>query len=226
MIDSKTEQYYLEQAKKIAWEYHEGQKDLSGNAYYFHPAAVAQIVAEHGHCKIIQAVAYLHDIIEDTDMTVQKLYELFPVEIINAIVAITHFEDELYVDYIIRLNRNKIARVVKLADLKHNMNLDRIIFSEKNKQKDLKRIEKYINAYRYLTNNMSIEDYEITSQNIIINEIYEENLDNLNEKVEDRVKQAEEKGFELVNCSVSHELSVLTHVNIYNAILTLKRKDN
>jgi len=226
-MDEKTSKYYLEQAKKLAWEYHEGQKDLSGKHYYFHPAAVAQIVAEAGHDETFQAVAYLHDIIEDTDMTVSKLYIIFPVEIVNAIVAITHFEDELYVDYIIRLKNNKIARFVKLADLKHNMNLDRIIFSERNKQKDFKRIEKYIRAYRYLVNDkISNQEYKLTEQNIVIDEIFAENLNNLNGKVEDRVRQAKEKGFELINCSVSNELSVLTHVNTYNAILTLKRKDS
>ena len=224
-MDEKSLKYYLEQAKKLAWEYHEGQKDLSGTPYYFHPAAVAQIVAEGGHDETVQAVAYLHDIIEDTEMTVPKLYNIFPVEIINVVVAMTHFEKESYVDYIIRLKDNKIATIVKLADLKHNMSLDRIIFSNKTKEKDFKIIEKYIRAYRFLKDG-ELGDYLLTKQNLFIDEIYAENLDNLNKRVEEYIEGAKEQGFELINCSVSHELSVLTHVNIYNAILTLKRKDS
>lgn len=122
------------------WE-HEGQLDKCDKPYIEHCIRVSSDVSnylmEFGYCDInnikrmqevddYQCVAMLHDIIEDTDMTLDELKEKgFNDNVINAIDCITRIKDEKYVDYINRLCYNDIARLVKIMDLQHNMDLDR-----------------------------------------------------------------------------------------------------
>lgn len=134
----------LEKAIQVASLKHEGQKDKSGNPYIFHLLHVMNNV-EGLETKI---VAVLHDILEDTDMTREELLLLgFSESIVDAIEILTKPKQQVYMDYIKNVNRNKIAKEVKLVDLKHNMDLTRL---EDITEKDLKRSEKYFKAYKYL----------------------------------------------------------------------------
>ena len=107
----------VEKARLLCKEKHLGQVDKEGKPYYLHPFAVARAV-EGEEAK---AVAYLHDVVEDTDTTLDdlRLYGFTP-EVVEAVGAITREEGEDYFDYIERVRGNELARVVKLADLAHN----------------------------------------------------------------------------------------------------------
>ena len=132
-------------AAALAEYAHEGQTDKAGRRYVEHPFAVAETV-EGEKCKI---VAVLHDVLEDTFVSEATLRNLFGDEIADAVLAVTRKENESYDDFIIRAGNNEIAKAVKLADLRHNMDLSRL---PEVKEEDLKRKAKYEKAYRYLQN--------------------------------------------------------------------------
>ncbi len=89
-------------------------------------------------------VALLHDVVEDTDITIEELIiEGFPKEVINAIELMTHSDSVPYLDYVKIIKNNPIARKVKLADLMHNSDLSRL---DKIDDKVLERVAKYKKA--------------------------------------------------------------------------------
>ncbi len=93
--------------------------------------------------------AILHDVVEDTDWTIEKLREKgFSEEVLQAVECVTNREDESYEQFIERAGKNPIARQVKIADLEDNMNIQRI--GEIN-AKDYERLEKYHKSWRLLT---------------------------------------------------------------------------
>lgn len=96
-----------------------------------------------------RVVALLHDILEDTNTTVDELKDNgFSDDIIDAVVAITRRKDEKsYIDYIDRLKLNDMAKCVKIYDLEDNMNITRL---QNIDDSDLKRIKKYFYCHKYL----------------------------------------------------------------------------
>lgn len=104
------------EAMKIAYNAHLGQVDKGGIPYVFHPYHLAeQMPDEYTTC-----VALLHDVVEDTEVTLEELKHIFPCEVIEAVAVMTHGKDEPYLDYVQRVSLNPIAKIVKLADLRHN----------------------------------------------------------------------------------------------------------
>ena len=127
-------------AMKLCFEAHKDQVDKSGMPYVFHPFHVAeQMTAE-----ATTIVALLHDVVEDTDYTLEDIAaEGFGKDILEAVALMTHEDDIPYLDYVAKLKENPIARAVKLADLAHNSDLSRIgEIDEETKQ----RLEKYKKA--------------------------------------------------------------------------------
>ncbi len=107
-------------ALKVATEAHKGQTRWGGEPYITHPIEVAKYFYE----KEIDAkvVALLHDVVEDTNLTCEDLLiKGFPVNIVNSIYAITKVKGELYSEYIERVSHNYLARIVKKADISHNL---------------------------------------------------------------------------------------------------------
>lgn len=133
-----------EKAYEIAKRAHLGQVDKAGEDYIKHPEKVASFVKTDEE----KAVAYLHDVIEDTELTLEDLYEYgFSKEILEAVDIITKKRGEDYQSYLNSVKKNKLARAVKLADLRHNSDLTRLI---KVTEKDIKRKEKYQKAIDFL----------------------------------------------------------------------------
>nr|WP_186322924.1 HD domain-containing protein [Paenibacillus xylanexedens] len=134
----------IELAISIALEAHKGQLDKGGNPYILHPLAVMNRV-ETIEEKI---VAVLHDVIEDTEVTIEQLRELgFSEEIVKAIGLLTKSEEDSYEQFIEKTTRNRIARNVKIADIQENMNLSRI---KNPTEQDYNRLEKYKKAMERL----------------------------------------------------------------------------
>ena len=93
-------------------------------------------------------VALLHDLIEDTDYTIEDLINMgFNKAITDAISLMTHADNVDYMDYICMIKENPIAKAVKLADLKHNSDLTRLDSID---EKALTRREKYLKAMALL----------------------------------------------------------------------------
>ena len=131
-------------ARLIARLAHRGQKDKAGNDYFAHPEAVAAMLDTPEE----KAVGYLHDTVEDTEVTVEEIREIFGDRIANAVARMTHADGVPYMDYVKEIGEDPLTRRVKLADLTHNMDLRRI---KEPGQRDYDRIEKkYRPAYAYL----------------------------------------------------------------------------
>ena len=135
---------YQELALQIAQKAHAGQVDKAGKDYILHPITVASYM----DTDIEKTIAYLHDVLEDTDVTVDALRKIFPNEIVDTLITLTHRKDESYFEYIQRVSKSKLAKKVKVADLLHNLDITRI--KEPTKQ-DYERLEKYKKSILYLT---------------------------------------------------------------------------
>lgn len=106
-------------ALKIAVEAHKGQVDRDDEAYILHPLTVGLM----GKTDEERCAGFLHDVLEDTDYTVEMLEEAgIPDGVINALKLLTHDKDTLYYDYIQHIidSHNPIALRVKYNDLQHN----------------------------------------------------------------------------------------------------------
>jgi (p)ppGpp synthase/HD superfamily hydrolase len=137
----------LQRAIEIAVEAHKNQLQKNGLPYVLHPFQL-MLSVQSNTAKI---VAVLHDVVEDSDWTLENLkQEGFSQEVLAAIECLTHRQDESYTDYIDRIAANKLATVVKLADLKDNMNITRI--ADELLEKDFQRLKQYHQAWQKLSN--------------------------------------------------------------------------
>lgn len=106
----------VNRALRLAYRTHAGQLDRGGVPYIFHPYHLAeQMDDERSIC-----VALLHDVVEDTPVTLEEIQREFPSEIAEAVALLTHDPSTDYFAYVRRLKANPLARKVKLADLMHN----------------------------------------------------------------------------------------------------------
>jgi (p)ppGpp synthase/HD superfamily hydrolase len=127
-------------AMKIAYMAHEGQTDKSGIPYIFH----SYHVAEQMDTEETVITALLHDVVEDTPLTLSYLEEEgFSKAVLEALALLTHDRSVPYMDYIRALSHNDIALKVKLADLKHNSDISRL---DQPDEKDRERQKKYRQA--------------------------------------------------------------------------------
>ena len=112
----------LQRAIEIATQAHQGQFDKSGKDYIGHPLRVMEM----GQTENEKIVGVLHDVIEDTDWTFEKLAEEgFSQEIIDALRCVTKLsENENYDDFIKRDKKNSVATAVKSNDLTDNMDAE------------------------------------------------------------------------------------------------------
>lgn len=118
-------------AMKIAYEAHKNQYDISGVPYIFHPMIVASSMQD----EITTCVALLHDVAEDTEISLEQLAEEFPESIMEPLRLLTHKEGTDYFEYIKKIKTNKNALKVKLSDIKHNMDESRIVGVDVPKEK-------------------------------------------------------------------------------------------
>jgi (p)ppGpp synthase/HD superfamily hydrolase len=135
----------VEDAVSIAARAHRGQKDKAGAPYLLHP--LRMMLRMETEAAMMAAV--LHDVVEDTEWTLERLREAgFSGEVLEAVDCLTHREGESYEEFVERVRTNPIARQVKIADLEDNMNVRRI---NQLGPRDLERLEKYHRAWRVLT---------------------------------------------------------------------------
>ena len=140
---------YTDQTKKalaLCFAAHKDQVDKSGMPYVFHPFHLA----EQMQTEETVTAALLHDVMEDTDYTLEDLRQMGLAEpVLEALTMQTHDDQVPYMDYVRALRTNPIARAVKLADLKHNSDLSRLDVVD---EKALRRVEKDRQAMELRTN--------------------------------------------------------------------------
>lgn len=136
---------YAPVAREIARKAHQGQTDKAGKDYF---SGHLTTVATSCSYDAAQAAGWLHDVLEDTEMTAEDLLAAgMSEEIVAAVETMTHRDGEPYMDYVARVKKNNLARYVKSKDLHNNMNLSRL---EEVTEKDLARLEKYKKALAFL----------------------------------------------------------------------------
>lgn len=136
----------LERAIEIAVEAHRGQVDKAGCEYVEHPLRVMA----SGRTLEEKIVGVLHDVVEDSDWTFARLEaEGFSADVIDALRCVTKLSDsEPYDKFIARIKKNPLAVAVKLNDLADNMDIRRLPYIS---EKEVKRLKKYLKAYKQLT---------------------------------------------------------------------------
>ena len=113
-------------AMRIAYTAHHGQLDYNGIPYIFHPIHLAEQMDDEISC----CAALLHDVVEDTDVTMEDLAREFPAEVIEVLKLLTHDDDVPYFDYVREIKKHPVAKKVKLADLAHKSDQTRCIGSD------------------------------------------------------------------------------------------------
>ena len=113
-------------ALRFAYNAHHGQLDYNGIPYIFHPIHLAEQMDDEISC----CVALLHDVVEDTAVTMEELAAQFPPEVLEVVQLLTHDSDTDYFDYVRAIKVNPVAVKVKLADLAHNSDQTRCVGSD------------------------------------------------------------------------------------------------
>ena len=134
-------------AMNLAYRAHHGQTDYNGIPYIFHPIHLAESMDDEVSC----CVALLHDIVEDTDVTLEDLKKIFPKEVTDAVALMTHEKDTDYFDYVRAIKENPIAKKVKLADLAHNSDQSRCVGSDLSEERKAAWRAKYEKATKILS---------------------------------------------------------------------------
>lgn len=134
-------------AMQIAYSAHHGQVDYNGIPYIFHPLHLAEGMDDEISC----CVALLHDVAEDTPVTLAQLALEFPEEVMAPLRLLTHEAGTDYFDYVRAIKADPIARKVKLADLAHNSDQTRCVGAELPEEKLAYWRAKYEKARAILT---------------------------------------------------------------------------
>lgn len=129
----------LDTAIKFAVDAHEGQTDKAGQPYILHPLRV--MLAQDN--ELARIVGVLHDIVEDSAVGHGDILAIFGEEVHAAVFAISRQGGEDYFDFVRRAISNPIARQVKIADLRDNMDVSRALPDD---EKNRARLEKYRKA--------------------------------------------------------------------------------
>lgn len=137
----------LERAIEIAASAHAGQVDKAGQPYILHPLRLMFAVKSMHE----RMAAVLHDVVEDTEVTIDVLRsEGFPTEVLDAVLALTKTKGESRIAAAMRAAQNSVARAVKLADVRDNMDLSRIMQPT---EKDFARLKEYEQVLALLLSN-------------------------------------------------------------------------
>lgn len=137
----------IEDAIALAAKAHKGQTDKAGEPYICHPLRLMLSMATEQE----RMTAVLHDVVEDTPVTLDDLTVAgYPADVLEAVALLTQLAGVEYLDYVHRIRAHPLARKVKIADLRDNMELSRIAAPN---EKDLARIVKYRAALGVLGEN-------------------------------------------------------------------------
>lgn len=134
----------IEISLEIALDAYADKKDKAGKTYILHPLRIMSKMNTEEE----MSVALLHDVIEDSDYTVEDLLSKnIPAEVVSAVQCLTKIKGENYEKFIERVLKNKLASKIKKADIEDNINILRLTSVE---NKDFERVAKYHKAWHTL----------------------------------------------------------------------------
>lgn len=137
----------LEDAIALAVEVHKGQLDKYGKPYILHPLRV--MFRLEGDVE--KVVGILHDVVEDSDITLEDLREMgYGEDVIAALDGVTRRDDETYDEFVQRSRQHPVSLRVKLADLEDNMDIRRL--PAEMQEQDFERLKRYRRAWEVLRN--------------------------------------------------------------------------
>jgi (p)ppGpp synthase/HD superfamily hydrolase len=158
----------LQKAVDLAVKAHRFSEDPPGEPYIVHPMRVLVSVSQADDAQQdehLRCVAILHDTLERTKLTAAELIKAgMPKAVVRAVKLLTHESDTRYVDYVIKLKSDPLARAVKIADLLDNADLRRVTFRAA-KGKDRKRVIRYAASYKFLTDQMDEKAFRTVMKN-------------------------------------------------------------
>ena len=205
----------LIKAYNYAKEAHEGQKRASGEPYFIHPCAVAQILMELGLDAATIAAAFLHDVLEDTSATEDDLRREFGEEILRLVAGVTKLdkivfnskedaEAENFRKIFVAMAKDIRVIIIKLADRLHNMRSLNFLSQERRK----KMASETLDIYAPLAGRLGISQIKCELEDLCLKylnpEAYESLVENINLKLSERrelVEQIVEEIKELMKIS-------------------------
>jgi (p)ppGpp synthase/HD superfamily hydrolase len=146
----------LDDAIALAAKHFNGVTDKVGQPYILHCVRVMMGV-ESLDAKI---VGILHDVVEDTEVTLEDLRRAgFSETVVRGVDLMTHREDVSYADYVVRLQADPIAKAVKLSDLRDNLSPQRVLLRGDRAARDRAKLATYAASYRFLTEKIGEAEY-------------------------------------------------------------------
>lgn len=154
----------IDRALQLTVRRFQGLVDEDGQPYLLHCLRVMLNFTDEK----LQMVGLMHDLLEDTETTLDELAELgFSDDVIQAIVLLTRTKDVAYHDYIIRLKKpNPLARLVKLADLRDNSDIRRALYRSDRAQGDMQQAARYLLSYKFLEDRIGQAEYTARMQEV------------------------------------------------------------
>ena len=129
---------------------HSGQLYGKEDYFLYHIVPIENIVHQKYFKDQYSIVAYLHDIVEDTDVTLKDINSLFGGAISNSVDAITRRKNEPWLDYLNRVVLDDVAKAVKYYDVQFNLEetINQITMTKD--KNNIRRYKKYMQALRVL----------------------------------------------------------------------------
>ncbi len=152
----------LQRAIDLAVNAHRNSEDPPGEPYIIHPMRVLLAVSQSDDAhqnELLRCVSILHDTLERGGLEPADLKTAgMPPAVIRAVKLLTHDDDTRYVDYVVKLKTDPLARAVKMADLLDNADLRRVTFRA-SRDKDRERVVRYAASYKFLTDQIDEKAY-------------------------------------------------------------------
>jgi hypothetical protein len=153
----------IDDALALVVHHFHGVTDKDGEPYVLHCLRV-MLGVEAG---LAQQVALMHDLIEDTTVTLDDLRaQGFDKRVVEAVGLVTHRTGDSYADYVVRLKGNRLAVQTKLADLCDNCSMLRVLYRTDQLARDLKRIQRYVLSHQFLMDRMDEAAYRERMQGL------------------------------------------------------------
>lgn len=146
----------IDDALALVAEKFKGMTDKDGEPYVMHCLRVMMGASDPK----AQLIGLMHDLVEDTEVTLDDLTAMgFDPAVVEGVALVTHLDEDSYAEYVVRLKQNDLARQAKLSDLRDNSAMNRVLYREELVERDLKRIQRYILSYQFLSDRISEDAY-------------------------------------------------------------------
>ncbi|WP_228374291.1 RelA/SpoT family protein [Demequina phytophila] len=187
----------IERAYKVAEEAHRGQKRKSGEPYITHPIAVAQIIADLGMTDSVIAAALLHDVVEDTEFSLERMQQEFGDEVAMIVDGVTKLDKVTYGDaaqaetvrkMVVAMAKDIRVLLLKLCDRLHNARTWKYVAPESARKKAQETLEIYAPLAHRMGLNAIKWELEDLSFQTLYPKIYQEIVDVVTERAPEREK--------------------------------------